>query len=593
MDRKLAAIMVADIVGSTAAMEADEEAAVRLISKGLSAVEAKIIEFGGRVFSTAGDAILAEFSSPVKAIEAAISSRTAITESCDMSVEDLRIGLHLADVIVRGDDLLGDGINVAARIQAAALPGCIDISSAVFDQVRRTTRHVFSDLGQQNFKGISEPIQIFRVLWKKDRDRYQILSTKTPAPKHRNANSVVILPLETTASTGAAPDEEDQRFLAEGLTDDLTLELSRFHSLFVTSRTAATAVATTDSMEIGRLLGVEYILSGSVRKLGDRIRFNISLIETKGGTIVWSDRIQRQFDDVFDIMEEITTRTAATVTGRIEHASAAAARLKRPENMSAYECYLKGIEHHRMGGVTDDHVHKAIAWFEKAIQLDPEFGRPYAMQQCSLSYLPEFDIEHAASRVAKAMELDPTDPEAHRIMGIIRIKLHNDYEASRLNHDKACDLAPHDAYILGRCAAFYTFNGNVEKALTLLDKAEILDPYLPVWVTEERVAAYYSLGEYDKMFSTINMLPFQTRRTCIYKAAALVAQGQAEDAKEQIEKALADDPNLSAEYIRSQELFKDQDLLNLLVSRACEAGLPREAVTLRVVSTPQPKKVGT
>jgi len=588
MDRKLAAIMVADIVGSTPAMEADEEAAVRRIAKGLSAIEAITSECGGRVFSTAGDAVLAEFSSPVKALEAAIASRTAITESSDMSAEDLRIGLHLADVIVRGDDLRGDGVNVAARIQAAAMPGSIDISGAVFDHVRRTTRHVFSNLGQQTFRGISDPIQIFRVLCKKDRDRYQVVSTKTPAPKHRNANSVVVLPLANTAPAG-----EDQRFLAEGLTDDLTLELSRYHSLFVISRTAATAVSSQDPVEIGRNLGVEYILSGSVRKLGDRIRFNISLIETKDGTIVWSDRIKRQFDDVFDIMEEITTRTAATVTGRIEHAAVVAARLKRPENMSAYECYLKGIEHHRMGGVTDDHVYKAVEWFEKAIQLDPGFGRPYAMQQCSMSYLPEFDIDYAAKRVAKAMELDPTDPEAHRIMGIIRIKLHNDYDASQQSHDKACDLAPHDAYILGRCAAFYTFNGDVEKALALLDKAEVLDPFLPVWVTEERVAAYYSMGAYDKMLSTINALPFQTRRTCIYKAATLVAQDQLENAKAQIKKALEDDPNLSADYIRAQELYKDKALLNLLISRACEAGLPRAAVTLHAVTTPQPKEVRT
>ena len=164
MDRKLAAIMVADIVGSTPAMEADEEAAVRRIAKGLSAIEAITSECGGRVFSTAGDAVLAEFSSPVKALEAAIASRTAITESSDMSAEDLRIGLHLADVIVRGDDLRGDGVNVAARIQAAAMPGSIDISGAAFDHVRRTTRHVFIDLGQQALKGISDPIQIFRVL---------------------------------------------------------------------------------------------------------------------------------------------------------------------------------------------------------------------------------------------------------------------------------------------------------------------------------------------------------------------------------------------------------------------------------------------
>ncbi len=569
MERKLATIMVADIVGSTSAMEIDEERAVANISSCLKDIGEIVANGGGRVFNTAGDAILAEFASPVNALQSAITSRSALSSLKNMKPEGVRIGLHLADVIVQGSDLRGDGVNIAARIQSNAEPGEIEVSGALFELVRRSSPCVFDDLGEKTFKGISEPIKIYRIRETTDRFRYQVAPTKESVKKKVKLNSIVVLPLVTASSS-----DEEQQYLADGLTDDLTLELSRFHTLFVSSRSAASAVDSSDPVEIGLALGVEYILSGSVRKLGDRIRFNISLVETKKGNIIWSDRIQRQFDDVFDIMDEITAHVSATVSGRIEHAATAAVQFMRPENMSAYECYLRGIEQHRMGGVTDEHVYEAIGWFDKAITLDPNFGRPYAMHICSLSYLPDFDIGKAEKQIAKALELDPTDPEAHRIMGIVQIKVNRDYDASRIHHEKACELAPNDAYILGRCAAFYIFIGEIEKALSLLDKAEVLDPYLPVWVTEERIAALYCTNNLEEMQIAANSLQFQTRRTRIYKAAALMELGKTHDAKLEVKEALLEDPSLSAEYIRYNELYKDETVLELLVKRACAAGLP-------------------
>ncbi len=428
---------------------------------------------------------------------------------------------------------------------------------------------MFDDLGEKTFKGISEPIRIFRVRATTDRFRYQVAPTKVPANKTTKLNSVVVLPLVTASSS-----DEEQQFLADGLTDDLTLELSRFHKLYVSSRSAASAIESNDPIQIGQALGVEYVLSGSVRKIGDRIRFNVSLVETKQGKIIWSDRIQRQFNDLFDIMDEITARVSATVSGRIEHAATAAAQFMRPENMSAYECYLRGIEQHRMGCVTNEHVHEAIKWFERAMALDPNFGRPYAMHICSTSYLPDFDVGKAEKQIAKALELDPTDPEAHRIMGVVQIKLNRDFDASRIHHERAVELAPNDSYILGRCAAFYVFVGEIEKALSLLDKAEDLDPYLPVWVTEDKIAALYCTNNFDEMLIAANSLPFQTRRTRIYKAAAWMELGDTHAAKSEIKAALLEDPSLSAEYIRSQELYKDEKVLELLVELACAAGLP-------------------
>ncbi|QJF51634.1 adenylate/guanylate cyclase domain-containing protein [Roseobacter ponti] len=569
MERRLSALLVADIVGSTPAMEANEEQALRSNNACLDIMTRCIVAHEGRVFATAGDSILAEFSSPVNALQAAVDARSSVAQDDACGDIVIRIGLHLADVVVQGTDLRGDGVNIAARIQTNAAPGAIDVSTPFFDQVKRISPCVFDDMGAQQFKGVSHPMQIYRVRTASDRNRHGIVPTTSPQSAEKRPGSVLVAPFRVASSA-----DEDQKFLVEGLTDDLTLELSRMHGIFVLSRSAADANTSTDPVSIGDALGVEYVLSGSIRKTGSRLRFNISLTETAQGQIIWADRMQGDFDEVFDMMDEITARVTATVAGRIEHTVLRAARLKRPENMSAYECYLRAIDLHRLGGVTDRHVVEALEWYDKALALDPNFGRIYAMRVCTASYLPDFNIEKAERDTARALELDPTDPEAHRIMGIIKLKNHGDFEASRYHHERAVQLAPNDAYILGRCAAFHTFAGAPDAAMDLLDKAGQLDPFLPVWVTEERCAAHYASGLYDQVLLAGGALEHQTRRSRIYQAASLVALGREEEAKAQISAAMAEDSTLSGDYIVSQELFQDKAMLAQLVTRAHAAGLP-------------------
>ena len=566
IDRHIAAIMFADIVDSSGAMARDEEGAVSSFIDWLGTVKERVIAQGGRVFNTAGDAILAEFPSAINALRAAMEARSGLP-----SGDLFRFALHVDDVMIVEDDLRGDGVNIAARLQSAAEPGDIVVTSDLYQHVRRKSPCTFDDLGEVAFKGIEEPLRILKVRAPIDRHRFQVSPTREAeiAAPEVHPSSVAVMPFKVASSA-----DGDQEFLAEGLTDDLTLELSRLKSIFVSSRTAAASSGSGDPVELGRVLGVRYLVSGSIRKAGDRIRVNITLSSTGDGTVVWSDRIQRPFDEIMDVLDEITARIAATVSGRIEQQTIARARLKRPNDMTAYEHYLRGVDHHRLGGVTDDHIHKAVQWFEKAQQVDPNYGRPYAMQVCAWAYLQDFDIAVAEKKLAKALSLDPTDPEANRIMGIVQIKLNGDYAASRQYHERALELAPNDAYLMGRCAAFYIFTGESDKALALLEQAETLDPFLPVWVMEERVAANYALGRYEGVLGAARELPFQTRRTRIYVAASLVALGNLAEAQEEIRRGLTEDPSLSADYIRSQELYQDQTLLDTLVSRAAKAGLP-------------------
>lgn len=570
MQRKLATIMVADFVGSTTAMQADEEGAISRIDAALETVRAVVRRHDGRVFGTAGDAILAEFSSPVSALRSAIEARAEIAGLPGGSDADMRFGLHVADVVIVGSDLRGDGINVTARIEASALPGAIEVSASLYDQVRRVSPCAFEAIGERTFKGIAEPIGVYRVTEVVDRHLYQFAPTRNlpSASQSPRSNSIAVARFDV-----APGDIADQCFLAEGITDDLTLELSRLKGLFVSSRSAATALTTKNPVEIGRILGVGYVISGSIRQAGDDLRVNIALTETVGGIVIWSERIRRPFRELLDVMDEIVARIAATVSGRIEQSELAAVRLKRPENMTAYEYYLRGLDHHRMTGLSDSHIQEAMSWFERSMKADPSFGRPFAMHVCAWSNLPTFDLHQAEQQVAHDLALDPTDPEAHRIMGAILMKS-GDFVSSRYHHVRAQELAPNDAYILGRSAAYYVYAGEAEVALELLHRAEILDPFLPVWITEERVAALYSLNRFEDMMRVALALPFQTRRTLLYQVAANVACHKEERAETLVRQALSIDPGLSAIYIRMQETFADASVIDTLVERNCAAGLP-------------------
>jgi len=568
MQRRLASIMVGDIVGSTVAMERDEEAAVSRISACLDAVSDTVASHSGRVFGRAGDAVLAEFQSPVNALRAAMAARSALLSVPGATPKDMRFGLHLADVLVMGEDLRGDGVNLAARIQAAASPGEIEVSGALFEQVRRNSPCIFDEVGRKNFKGVSEPIAIYRVREPLDRNRFRPLHIRTGAVLGRRPFSLAVMPFKWAGGS-----DDDQQWIADGFTEDLILELGRFRRLFVASPSASMNLETEEPRTVGDRLGVRYLLTGSLRIVASTIRLNLSLIETESGGVVWSDRIRRPFSDLVEIMDEVTATVAATVLGRVEEADVTAARVRPPESMTAYEYFLRGLDYHRRGGITDENLREAARWFERAIDADPTFARARAMYVCAASSLRGYDLDEGVRRCREALALDPNDPEAHRILASILLGK-RDYEGSRIHSEKVLKLAPNDAYIVGRCACFYLFTGDSAKALELLDRARELDPFLPVWIEEERIAVLYTLGQFDDALEAAQALPFQTRRVRLYRAACRVARGDSEGAKQIIAGAVAENPGLDTDYVRYRELYRDEATLELLLERLRAAGLP-------------------
>jgi adenylate cyclase len=571
MKRRLAAILVGDVVGYSAMMEADEEGTAARITDLTATMHEKVKARDGRVFKTMGDAILADFASPLNALRCAVEIRSALAENADMPLR-MRFGLHLADVIESGDELIGDGVNLAARIQSSADPGAIEVSGTLFEQVCRNSPFIFEPLGARKFKNISQAIPVYRLRGEQEKWVFQTAPTEAAPRREKRPYSIAVVPLTVPAQG------EDVQFLADGVTEDLILELGRFRRLFVSSRTASAVLQgkNRDPVAIGDALGVRYVLSGNLRRRGSKIRINLSLAETEEGRIVWNDRVERPFETLLDTVDDIVAHIAATVIGRLEEADIAAARRKRPESMSAYEYHLRGLEFHRLGGVTDENLVEAIKWFDRAIEADPNFGRPYAMKICAVSGLPNFDWEEGERIIHRALELDPNDPEANRIMGSIQMA-RGDFEAARRYHEKAIALSPNDAYIKARSAAFHIFVGMPDRALELLDEAEALDPYLPVWCVEERGVALYAQQHYREAIGHLCALPFQTRRSRLYHIAARVAVGEIDHAQK-LARAGAQ-LGLTVQYVRDQEWYRNRSALEELVDRLIEAGVPEGAVS--------------
>jgi TolB-like protein len=561
-------------------MEADEDGTAQRLANCRNLIDAEIAKCDGRLFKAMGDAVLVEFGSPINAVRCAAGIRAGLllAGQGDERPLHMRFGLHLADVLVENDDLIGDGVNLAARIQQAADPDAIDVSASLFEQIRRNSPFAFDDRGEQTFRNIVQPIRVYRVRGEITRHIYQIAPTQPTPMQSKRPYSLAVMPIEVASGN------EDQRYLAEGVTEELIFELGRFKKLFVTSRSATRALAATacDPQTVGDRFGVRYVLTGTIRQSGSQIRLSLSLSETDTGGVVWSDRRNESFESLVDRLDELVSRVASTVLGRIEESDIVAARRLKPESMTAYEFYLRGLEYHRLGGVLDENLRQATSWFERAIGADANFARPRAMWVCARSGLPEFDWDDGERRTQRALELDPNDPEANRIMGSILMH-RGAFDASRTYHEKAMALSPSDAYVKGRSAAFYNFSGEPERALVLLDQAGELDPFLHVWCIEERVAVLYHLGRFREAIESALRLTFQTRRSRLYRAAAHAALGETARAREVVAEAIASAPDLTTDFVENHEWYRDAGIKRTLIEFLVRAGLPECPVELAAV----------
>src|SRR3954453_21768770 len=382
-ERRLAAVVAADMVGYSRLMEADETGTLaRLKTHRIELIDPAVARNRGRIIKTSGDGMLLEFHSVADAVLCAAEiQRRMARRNTDVSPArwiQFRIGINLGDVIVEGNDIFGDGVNVAARLEMLAEPGGICVSGAVRDQVGdRLDDILFEDLGEQIVKNIARQIHVFRVRLEQEQktgageaNDASLITANTKKP------SIAVLPLVNMSG------DPEQEFFADGLTEDIITELSRFRDLLVISRNSTfvhkgKAVKVQD---IAREFGVEYVLEGSVRKAGDGIRVTVQLIDAETDRHVWAERYDRDLEDIFAIQDEMTCAIVATLPGRVEAATHDRAKRKPTDNMAAYECVLAAkVLHHR--SVRSDNV-KAMELIERAIKLDPKYAHAHAWKAC-------------------------------------------------------------------------------------------------------------------------------------------------------------------------------------------------------------------
>jgi TolB-like protein len=372
VERRLAAILAADVAGYSRLMHSDEEAThAKLTALLAGGVEPAIADHGGRIVKNTGDGFLAEFPSAVEAVRAAVQFQIRINELTSGETEDkriaFRVGVNIGDVIVEPHDIFGDGVNIAARLESISEPGGICISSSVYDHVRGKVSVEFADLGEQSLKNIASPVRVFKIM---DRGA---AATQRPTLALPDKPSIAVLPFTNLSS------DPEQGYFVDGIVEDITMALSRFHWLFVIARNSSFTYKgrIVDVKQIGRELGVRYVLEGSVRRTGNRIRIAGQLIDAETGAHLWADRFEGALKDMFDLQDHVTVSVVSAITPKVQVEEIKRATRKPTENLGAYEYYLRGLA--KVRRMTAEANGEALQLFCKAIELDRGLACAYGM----------------------------------------------------------------------------------------------------------------------------------------------------------------------------------------------------------------------
>ena len=487
--RKLAAILAADVVGFSKKMGENEDRTLRNLKACRTLTDESIEAHHGRVFGSAGDSVIAEFASPVDAIVAAVEfQRNLRDRNLKITPEDqmeFRVGLNLGDVIVEGDNLYGDGVNVAARLEPLAEPGGICVSGKFHDEVRRKLDLGFVSKGAQEMKNIEEPVHTFNVLMGHETEEVSQISSTAPsaAPTVRQPSAnekprLIVLPFNNLSNV------EDNDFLVDGIVEDLITEFSRINSIEVISRNTAFSLKgkEIENTKIAAEFGIDFIATGSIRSSGNRIRISVDLTDPATGSSIWSERYDATMDDVFEVQDEIVRKVIVALVGKLEMAGLERAKRKPTENLTSYEYLLRGRDfHHKF---SKEGVLSAIEMLDKSIEADPNNAQAYAWGACSLGqglgrgYLEgdqETHFQKLQSLIQKALELDENDLECNRILCELN-KLFEDFEQSEFYGKKAYDMNSNDPRVVCAYGELLVLTNRADEGTDLLIKAYELDP---------------------------------------------------------------------------------------------------------------------
>lgn len=589
MKRRLAAILAADVAGYSRLMEVDEEATLRTLKEFRETIDALIARRDGRVFGSAGDSVLAEFASPVEAVRCAVEIQEENRKNNANLSEDrrmrFRIGVHLGDVMADGDNLFGDGVNLAARFEGLAEPGGICVSEAIHAQVRKTPDLCFEFMGNRQVKNIAEEVPVYRVLAGADAApgtagakqpqrglRWvamaaaavvvaaavamaiwisflrppppvaNVVSDVTPAVMLSDRTSIAVLPFVNISG------DDEQEYFADGMTEDLITDLSKISGLTVISRTSTSGYKgkKIDIREVGEALGIQYVMEGSVRKAGERVRINAQLIDATTGGHLWAERYDGDLADIFSLQDQVLAKIVDSLALRLSEIERRRLAEKGTDSVTAHDLYLRGL--FQESAFTREGNREARRLYEQALSIDPDYAMAYARIANILELnarngwsddVPA-DFAKALELAEKAVALDPQDPKLHWSLSrsISRLGTPEALERSIKSMERAIELDADFADAYAYLAVLYTGAGRASDGLKSVETAMRLNPKFPFWYLFMRGMAQFCLSDYQSAITDFETAAERNPRAQFVRwffAASLAQAGQMEDAEWQVE----------------------------------------------------------
>ncbi len=575
VERKLTAILSADVKGYSRLMGEDEVGTVRTLTAYRELITSHIREHKGRVVDTPGDNLLADFASVVSAVQCAVEIqqelRTRNAELPEARKMEFRIGINLGEVIVEGERIYGDGVNIAARVEGLADGGGICISGKVHDEIKGKVALGYEYLGEQEVKNIAEPVRVYRINLDKPDTKPLELPTKP---------SIAVLPFKNLSG------DPEQEYFSDGITEDIITALSRIRQFFVIAANSTFAYKGTspDVRQVSKELGARYILEGSVRKSANRVRISAQLIDGTTGNHVWAERYDRDLEDVFAVQDEITQTVVGSIEPELLKSELHRARIKPPENLQAQDCYYRGMWH--LNRRTKEGFTEARRLFERATELDPNIGPAHGgivetyFHQRTSGYT-ERDSESVFRAARKAVELDDEDSRAHFALGLAYMT-EGDAAAAIAEYETAIQLNPSSAWAYHHLGSVLTRSGRVEEGIPYLHTALRLSPkdtlssprvharlsavHLYLKQHEEAVA----WGKEATRRANINWPPYA------YLISALGHLGRVDEARrvqEELKRAHPD-ITLTLTFTRERQTVLDPDYLSHYLEGLRKAGVP-------------------
>jgi adenylate cyclase len=593
MERRLAAILAADVVGYSRLMEQDEaDTFQRLRRHRKELFEPDIEKHHGRIFKLMGDGLLAEFASVVDAVGCAVVLQRSMAERNDgLDVShriDVRVGVNLGDIIVEKDaagreDIFGDGVNIAARLQELAEPGGICVSRTVINHVRNKIPISFEPMGDHTLKNMAEPVSVYRVVVNSAAGTGVRVSTNWSRPR-RLVPSVAVLPFDNMSG------DVGMGYFSDGVTEDIISMLSRLPDLSVIARNSTFTYKgkAVDVRQIARDLDVEYVLEGSVRKAGDKVRIVAQFVNAHTGQHVWAERYDNEGNDPWALQDEVTTKIVSSLAGekgQIRHAEYKQAWGKDTAALEEYDYYLRGHDIYMRAEEKDEHNRAGRIW-EEGLAKFP--GSSLLLVKLAWFHLtrafsfwsddPPSDYRRAGELGRQVLSRENLPPHtqrlAHWLMAFVRCR-EGDFERALDDAEAAISLAPYDAFMLGALSQIPIMAGKPNQAFELLAKASAGNPQSQKIYSLRRAWAYYTQGHYEKALEMLREGP-KSVEVPLLRASCQFRLGRVEEARVEVNRALTIDPQFSQKKVREKYFYNDPAILERQVADLGAAGLPEK-----------------